>query len=188
VSGGAINPIRAGLHAAYLAPVGLFKGHDRYIVIMCAFEHQWRALCEVMGNPELANDPRFGTRDARLKNLSALVDTIEQWLNSMPGDDAAIAAMKEARVPVAPVLTVAEAVNHPHLRERGTVRTVHDRILGNFDLPGFALRFSDFPKPLELQAPFLGEHNAEVLIKYAGCSTSEIDALERQGILHHGTR
>jgi crotonobetainyl-CoA:carnitine CoA-transferase CaiB-like acyl-CoA transferase len=187
VSGGAINPIRAGLHAAYLAPVGLFKGRDRYIVIMCAFEHQWQALCRVMGQPELADDPRFGTRDARLKNLGALVEKIEQWLRSMP-DDAAIAAMKEGRVPVAPVLTVAEAVSHPHLRERGTVRTVHDRILGDFDLPGFALRFSDFPKPLELQAPFLGEHNSEVLAKYAGCPPARIEDLERRGILRHGTR
>jgi crotonobetainyl-CoA:carnitine CoA-transferase CaiB-like acyl-CoA transferase len=188
VSGGAINPIRNGLHAAYLAPVGLFKGRDRHIVIMCALEHQWQTLCAVMGQPELVKDPRFADREARLKNLGALVETIEKWIQSLPSDDAAIAAMKEARVPVAPVLTVAEAVNHPHLRERGTVRTVRDRILGEIDLPGFALRFSEFPKPLELDAPFLGEHNGEALRRYAGCSPDRIAQLEEQGIIRKGTR
>jgi len=65
---------------------------------------------------------------------------------------------------------------------------VHDRILGDIDLPGFALRFSEFPKPLELDAPFLGEHNGAVLTEYAGCTLEQIEAFERRGILRHGPR
>jgi len=60
--------------------------------------------------------------------------------------------------------------------------------LGEIDLPGFAFRFSDFPKPLNLQAPFLGEHNAEILSNYLGYSQDRIDALERGKILHHENR
>jgi crotonobetainyl-CoA:carnitine CoA-transferase CaiB-like acyl-CoA transferase len=188
LSGGEINPMRAGLHSEYLAPVGLFKGRERYIVIMCALDHQWVALCEVMGHPGLANDPRFATRADRLKNLRALVEVIEGWIRSMPSDQAALEAMKAGRVPVAPVLTVAEAVQHPHLRERGTVRKVRDRILGEFDLPGFALRFSEFPQPLELQAPFLGEHNETVLREYAGCAAARVRELEAAGVLKSASR
>ena len=81
-----------------------------------------------------------------------------------------------------------QAVNHPHLRQRGTVRKVHDRILGRFDLPGFALRFSEFPTRLDLQVPFLGEHNAEILGRYLNYSEEQIDDLERRGVLHHGER
>jgi len=185
LSGGEINPFRAGLHSAYLAPVGLFKGRERYIVIMCALEHQWVTLCEVMGQPGLANDPRFATRGERLKNIRALVDVIEGWIRSMPTDDAAVEAMKARRVPVAPVLTVAEAVRHPHLRERGTVRKVRDRMLGEFDLPGFALRFSEFPRPLEMEAPFLGEHNEKVLSEYLGCTQDQLRELEKEGVLRN---
>jgi CoA:oxalate CoA-transferase len=97
-----------------------------------------------------------------------------------------MAAMKEYRVPHAPVLSVAEAVNHPHLRERGTVRTVHDRILGDFDVPGFALRFSQFPRRLELEAPMLGEHNRDVLTNYLGYAEARVRELESIGILQNG--
>ncbi len=86
-------------------------------------------------------------------------------------------------MPCAPVLSIAEAVKHPHLRQRGTVRTVHDRILGDFDVPGFALRFSDFPQRLELEAPTLGEHNAEVLTKYLNYPESRVRELEKMGVL-----
>jgi CoA:oxalate CoA-transferase len=97
-----------------------------------------------------------------------------------------MAALRENRVPHAPVLSVAEAVNHPHLRQHGTVRTVHDRILGDFDVPGFSFRFSQFPKPLELHAPMLGEHNEEVLTKYLGYPTARVRELEGKGILRNG--
>lgn len=97
-----------------------------------------------------------------------------------------MAAMKEYRVPHAPVLSIAEAVQHPHLRERGTVRTVHDRILGDFDVPGFAMRFSNFPERLELEAPMLGEHNREVLSTWLGYQSDRLTELEQKGILRSG--
>jgi len=139
-----------------------------------------------MSRPELADDPRFKTNADRLTNLKQLVATIEGWLQSMPSDEASMAAMKEYRVPHAPVLSVAEAMKHPHLRERGTVRIVHDRILGDFDVPGFALRFSEFPERLELDAPMLGEHNEEVLTSYLGYAPSRVSELVRKGVLRSG--
>lgn len=104
----------------------------------------------------------------------------------MPSDEASLAALREFRVPHAPILSVEEAVKHPHLRQRGTVRTVHDPILGDFDVPGFSFRFSKFPKPLELQAPKLGEHNEEVLTKQLGYSALRVRELEGKGILRNG--
>jgi crotonobetainyl-CoA:carnitine CoA-transferase CaiB-like acyl-CoA transferase len=183
LSGGEIKPFRSGRHSFYLAPVGIFRGKEKYIVIMCALDHQWLTLCEVMGQPDLAKDARFAMREDRVRNLPALIEIIEGWLRSMASDEAAMEAMRARRVPMAPVLTVAEAVKHPHLRERGTVRKVHDRILGDLDLPGFALRFSDFPRPLDLEAPFLGEHNQEILSRYLGCSSDQVKELERRGIV-----
>jgi hypothetical protein len=173
------RPFRSGRHSFYLAPVGIFKGREKYIVIMCALDHQWQTLCEVMDQPELVKDVRFTTREERIRNLPALVEVIEGWLRSMPSDEAAMDAMRARRVPMAPVLTVAEAVKHPHLRQRGTIRKVHDRALGDFELPGFALRFSDFPRPLDLEAPFLGEHNEEIFSRYLGYDAGQVKELER---------
>jgi crotonobetainyl-CoA:carnitine CoA-transferase CaiB-like acyl-CoA transferase len=186
LSKGAVSPTRSGLHSWYAVPAGLFKARNRYIIIIAPLDHQFSGLCKAMGRPELANDPRFKTNAERLKNLKELVAAVEAWFRSMPSDEASIAAMKEYRVPHAPVLSVAEAVQHPHLRERGTVRTVHDRILGDFDVPGFALRFSDFPQRLELEAPLLGEHNREVLSTWLGYQADQITQLEHKGILRNG--
>ena len=182
---GEFKPTRSGPHNFYLAPVGVFKGHSGYLIIMCPMDHIFGYLCDAMGRPELARDPRFVDNQARVKNLPALVEEIEGWIAALPSDAAALAAMQEHRVPCAPVLSVEEAMRHPHLRERGTIRKVHDRMLGDLDLPGFALRFSDFPKPLELEAPFLGEHNADVLGRYLGYSEARIAELERRGVIRH---
>jgi len=185
---GEYKPTRAGLHSFYNAPVGIFKAKDGYLIIQCPRDDMFAGLCTAMGQPQLTQDSRFVDNESRVKNFRALIEIIENWLASMPSDAAALTAIQEQRVPCAPVLSVEQAINHPHLRERGTVRKVHDRILGEFDLPGFALRFSEFPTPLNLQAPFLGEHNAEILGHYLGYSSEQIEELEHRGVLHHGER
>ena len=186
LSKGAINPTRSGAHSWYASPAGVFKGRERYFILIAPLEQHWSKLCEAMGRPEMARDPRFTDNETRMKHLDALVDTIESWIRSQPSDDAALETLKAHHVPVAPILSVPEALQHPHLRQRGTVRTVHDRLLGDLEVPGFALRFSDFPSPLELQAPLLGEHNAEILTEWLGYSPDQIQDLERRGILRSG--
>ena len=186
LSKGAINPTRSGAHSWYASPAGVFKGRERYFILIAPLEQHWSKLCEAMGRPEMARDPRFTDNETRMKHLDVLVDTIEGWIRSQPSDDAALETLKAHHVPVAPILSVPEALQHPHLRQRGTVRTVHDRLLGDLEVPGFALRFSDFPAPLELQAPLLGEHNTEILTEWLGYSPDQIQDLERRGILRSG--
>ncbi len=186
LSKGAINPTRSGAHSWYASPAGVFKGRERYMILIAPLEQHWSKLCQAMGCPEMARDPRFTDNAARMNNLKALVQIIEDWIRTQPSDDAAIERLKAHHVPIAPILSVPEALQHPHLRQRGTVRTVHDRILGDLDVPGFALRFSEFPTPLDLQAPLLGEHNAEILTEWLGYPPDEVQELERRGILHSG--
>ncbi|NOT55317.1 MAG: CoA transferase [Deltaproteobacteria bacterium] len=183
LSKGKITPTRSGAHSWYAAPCGVFKGRERYMIIIAALEQHWSKLCEGMGQPGLARDPRFTDNAARMRHLNELVAIIEGWMQAQESDDAAIEILKGYHVPIAPILSVAEASRHPHLRQRGTVRTIQDPILGEFDVPGFALRFSDFPQPLTLQAPTLGEHNEEILTQWLGYSESEVRELEGKGIL-----
>ena len=185
VSKGKINPTRSGAHSWYAVPCGVFRGNKRDFVIIAALQHHFANLCKAMGRPEMAQDPRFVTNGDRLKNLKELVREIESWLKAQPNDEAVMAPMREYRVPCAPILSVAEARQHPHLRQRGTIRTVHDRILGDFDVPGFALRFSEFPERLTLDAPMLGEHNEQVLSGMLGYSAVAIRDLEQRGVLHN---
>ncbi len=186
LSKGKIKPTRSGAHSWYASPAGVFKGRERYMILIAPLEQHWSKLCEAMGKPEITRDPRFTDNASRMNNLDELVAIIEDWIRSQSSDDAAIETLKAHHVPVAPILSVPEALQHPHLRQRGTVRTVHDRILGDLDVPGFALRFSEFPDTLDLQAPLLGEHNAEILTQWLDYTPDEVQELEGKGILRSG--
>jgi CoA:oxalate CoA-transferase len=142
----------------------------------------------VIGHPELGDDPRFSTATKRVEQMPLIRRLVQEWLDAMPSDEEAIRVLEHNRIPVAPVLSVAEAVHHPHLRARGTVMNVHDPVLGAFDVPASPWRFSEFPEPLDLRAPFLGEHNAQVLKQYLGYSDRQISQLVDNAILHFENR
>jgi crotonobetainyl-CoA:carnitine CoA-transferase CaiB-like acyl-CoA transferase len=184
LSGGRIKLTRSGKHLSYGAPCSMYRGHDHYIVILGAVEHQWNQLCAAMGRPDLKEDVRFRTNADRVAHTEELYEIIQGWLTSFPSDDAILARLNEYRVPVAPVLSVEEAINHPHLRHRGTVTRVHDRLLGDLEVPGFALKYSAFPEDLKLEAPTLGEHNGEILRRYLGYGVERVAELERSGALY----
>ena len=187
-SHGAMRPRRSGSHHFLACPAGIFQGKDRGILILAQLDHQFPLLCRAMGRAELAADPRFKDLASRAANADELKRIVQEWIDSTPSDDAVLQLLEEHRVPHAPVLTVEEAVNHPHLRERGTVTTVEDQFIGKFDVPGFPMRFSAFPEELQLPAPTLGQHNAEVLRDYLGYSAERIEKLEADGILYRGER
>ncbi len=182
-SEGAIKPTRVGRHMTYLMPGGVFKGTNGYLVIM-GFFHHWADMCKAMARPELAEDPRYSTDLARLERRDEIVNIIETWLQTFPDVPSAVAYLEKYDVPVAPVLSVEETLSHPHLRERGTVRTIYDPVYdGELDVPGFPLKFSEFPEELPLQAPKLGQHNAEVLTQYLGRTPEEVQKLKADGVL-----
>jgi crotonobetainyl-CoA:carnitine CoA-transferase CaiB-like acyl-CoA transferase len=187
-SKGAIQPRRTGPNVPGYAPAGVFAGKERSIVIMGITAAQWSSLCKVIGRPELGDDPSFSTSTKRIERMPMIRELIQQWLDSTSSDDQAIRILEDNRIPVAPVLTVAEAVNHPHLRQRGTVTTLRDPVLGAFDVPASPWRFSEFPDPPDLQAPFLGEHNGKILKEYLGYSDRRLEQLIAGGILHRDNR
>ena len=184
LSGGRIKLTRGGKHLSYGAPCSMYRGRNHYIVIIGGVEHQWRQLCDAMGRADLKEDARFCTNADRVAHTEELYEIIQGWLTTFPSDDAIMARLNQFRVPAAPVLSAEEAINHPHLRERGTVMRFHDQLIGDIDLPGFPLKFSAFPDALPLTAPTLGEHNGDILERYLGYDSARVEALERSGALY----
>jgi crotonobetainyl-CoA:carnitine CoA-transferase CaiB-like acyl-CoA transferase len=182
-SKGALKPTRVGRHMTYLMPGGVFKGTNGYLVIM-GFFHHWPDMCKAMGRPEMIEDSRYSTDMARLERRDEVVKIIEDWLQTFPDVPSAVAHLEKFDVPVAPVLSVEETLTYPHLRDRGTVRTIYDPVYdGELDVPGFPIKFSEFPEEAPLQAPTIGQHNAEILTKYLGRTTEEVKKLQAAGVL-----
>jgi crotonobetainyl-CoA:carnitine CoA-transferase CaiB-like acyl-CoA transferase len=183
-SQGAREMRASGLHHSLACPAGVFKGHQWWIIILAMTDKQWLSVCEAIGKPELGKDARYALARDRVQHRGEIIRIIEDWLAAMPDDEASLETLRSNRVPVAPILSVREAMEHPHLIERGTVRTINDPILGEFKIPGFPLRFSGFPEEIEFDAPTLGQHNTAVLERFLGFSAARIAELETAGVLH----
>jgi CoA:oxalate CoA-transferase len=164
----------------FYCPSGIIKSKENFILVIAVTPTQWASLCRAMGRTELANDPNYDTGEKREK--MGAIAMIEQWLQTLPSDAAAIRLLEEHRVPTAPVLTVPQAMSHPHLRQRGTVITIKDPVYGALEVPASPLRFSEFGQ-LDLVAPSLGEHNEEVLAERLGYSAERINALMAEGVI-----
>ncbi len=181
--GNKFRPTRGGSQHPNGGPTGIFRYRGDQYVFLAVMPHQWPQMVRAMGKPELAADPRFRSARGRRDNNDALKAIIEEWLASFPTRDDALAALDKERVACAPVLSLNEAMEHPHLRARKTVRRVRDRFLGEVDIPGVPVKFSAWPDKLEVRAALLGEDNERVLREVLAMPDERIRALYAEGVL-----
>jgi crotonobetainyl-CoA:carnitine CoA-transferase CaiB-like acyl-CoA transferase len=104
-------------HRRY-APYGAFACGDGRSIMLVGGERYWPRLCEVLGSPELAADPRWDTDAKRLADLPALTAELEGRLSAATRDEW-VARFRAAGVPCGPINTIEELVADPHLRSRG---------------------------------------------------------------------
>ncbi|MBI3993625.1 MAG: CoA transferase [Candidatus Lambdaproteobacteria bacterium] len=185
-SGGRQLLTRSGSHHALLAPAGVFRGPGGDVVIFSISPAQWVGLCEAMGRPELAADPRFADHPSRIANLQAMVAAVEQWMEGQTSVEQVVALLQEHGVPCGPVLDMAQATEHPHVKARRMVHSLHDERLGEFKVPAPPFRFSGVPDPPALQAPVLGQHNEVILRTYLNYSPAQVRELAQAGVLLSG--
>jgi crotonobetainyl-CoA:carnitine CoA-transferase CaiB-like acyl-CoA transferase len=176
-----VAPQAMGNENMTAAPSGTFRASDGLINIAANKQQQFVALCQIIGRPELATDPRFAEREERKRNRLALKSAIEEALAE---DDAMSWTRKfnAAGVQAGPVLSVPDALAHPHLVERGFVRTFDDApgVDGALKVvrSGFRLASGD-PAP-HSPPPTLGEHSQDILHDL-GYGAERIDALAVAG-------
>ena len=183
ITNGEVEPTRAGSQHFAVCPLGLFKTREGYVCII-ALQPQWPGLCRAIGRPDLIDDERYNDNARRVAHAGEVIAILQEWCDRQSGDDAILAALQAERVPCAPVLRIGQVANHPHMRERGTVRVVKDAKLGEVLMPGMPLRFSGFEHNQPLDAAYLGEHNEAVLSEVLGYDAARIEALRAAGVLH----
>jgi CoA:oxalate CoA-transferase len=184
-SGGELKPMRSGRHMGYVCPAGVYRGPGGDIMLM-GFLHHWPDLCAAMGREDLITAEGWSTDQERLAHVDEVIALIEAWFMSFPNVDSAIAKLEEHGVPCAPILSVEQTVNHPHLIERGTVRPIEDPIAGSLKIPGMPIKTSDYPSDADYVAPTLGQHNRDVLTGLLGKTEDEVNALAAAGVLQSG--
>jgi CoA:oxalate CoA-transferase len=183
LAGDKVRPTRGGAQPIGVGPLGIFRYRDNQYITILTTPHQWPQVLRAMNRPDLASDPRFAKPRARATNHLELAKIIEEWLATFPTRDDALAALDKERVPCAPVLTVNEAMAHPHLNQRKTVRWVDDPLLGHVAIPGIPVKFSAWPDRMQVRAARLGEDNERVLREYLNLNDGQIRELYQSGVL-----
>ena len=182
-SNGAINPTPFGSHRNGDGPHGYFKAADGYLILV-VLTHRWKQFTDAIGMPELRDDPRYSTSQGRSDNRYILAAMVEEWIQKKFNTRAeAVKFFRDAGLIAAPVLTVAEAVNHPQFQSRGTMETIDIPDVGATALPKAPYQMSKTPARIPPTVARLGENNREILKRCLGYDDAAVAALLQSGVL-----
>jgi crotonobetainyl-CoA:carnitine CoA-transferase CaiB-like acyl-CoA transferase len=161
------------------APYQAFETADGWITIGAANQSNWLRLVDVLGAPELADDPRFLENSDRISNLEAL-DAALSPLFRNHGSAEWLERLETAGVPAGPVLKMGEVHADPQVLARDMIVEVPHGRLGPVRTLGLPVKFSQTPGAVGRGAPVLGQHTREVLAEY-GYGEREIQDLIGNG-------
>jgi formyl-CoA transferase len=181
---GADAPARTGNRHGGLgiSPYNLYPTMDGYVVLNCPGDHHFRAVLEVMGRPDLKNDPRFLTRSTRVAHFAAVDELIEGWTKTLTKSEVA-RRLLAAKVPCAPVRDLVEVMRDENMHARGSLQWIDHPELGRVALPHSPLVFEGTGRrPLEPSLP-LGASNDAVFGDWLGHSQEELAAFKAAGVV-----
>lgn len=176
------EPVPMGNDNFTASPSGTFRTGKGLLNIAANKQEQFEDLCKVVGCPQWIDDERFHDRLARLENRQELKHLLEERLmakSAAEWEDDFLAVS----VPAGQVLSLPEALDHPHLRDRDMIGRFDDvPDVGHVDVfrPGF--RLNGNPPQVDTPPPTLGQHTDEILAEM-GLSAEEVESLRVDGAI-----
>jgi len=174
------DPMPLGNDNVTASPSGTFRTGDGLLNIAANKQEQFEAVCQVLGHPDWAQDPRFIDRHARLQHRDALRHLMEGAMEAKPAGEW-WQLLNEAGVPAGPVYSVPQALGHPQVEQRGMIATFKNAPGVGRDIrvvrTGFKLNGE--PPSVDTPPPLLGQHSDEILAEL-DYSPSEIEALKAE--------
>ncbi len=173
-------PTGQGTIFPMVAPYQVFPTADGELMVAGGNDRLYAAVCDVVGLPELVDDPRFRTNRDRVANRESLVELLGERLR-----EDTTAAWRErltaAGVPAAPVADVADVAESPQTAALDFFQPLEHPTIADLRLPVLPLSFGSERLRHRSAPPLVGEHSREVL-REAGLDDEEIDVLGRDGV------
>ncbi|WP_193337418.1 CaiB/BaiF CoA transferase family protein [Devosia beringensis] len=173
------DPAPNGNRVPFASPHDAFptKGDDQWIAIAALDETQWRALCQAMGQRELADDPRFTDLARRRDNEDELTEIIAAWTSNHDKHQLA-ESLQSAGIAAAPVQDPKDVAEDPYLAHRGFFTELDHPDAGRHRHPSLPIHLSTTPGAQLRSAPPFGWHNRHVLETILKLSPEEVAAIE----------
>ncbi|CAM3778551.1 CoA transferase [Castellaniella denitrificans] len=165
-----------------ISPYNVYQTQDGYVVLNAPGDRHFQAILDVIGRPELKEDPRFVSRSARVQHWAEVDALLEAWTRQLPKDDIAT-RMLEAKVPCAPVRSLKEVMHDRNMLARGSLQHVHHPELGDVILPHSPLVFEGTERrAIEPSLP-LGASNHRVFGQWLGHTEQELERWREAGVI-----
>jgi crotonobetainyl-CoA:carnitine CoA-transferase CaiB-like acyl-CoA transferase len=183
-SGEARGP--AGNRATYTAPSNMYRSRDGvWLSLVASSDATFARVAAAIGDPALADDPKYATMRARLANLVALDRLLAGWFGSHDYPDVA-AALEAQQVPFSKVYSIADVIEDPQVRARGAIRRLADPDLGSLPAPCVVPRLmGEDDAGIETAirtGPAPGEHNDEIY-GALGLGPADLEHLRSAGVI-----
>lgn len=157
------------------------RAQDGYFVVAPVTQKNFHALCEAAEKPEWREDRRFATGPERMAHWGELFAAVEAWAADKPARDAA-RACEAAGCPARRYNTPAEALENPHMLERGSIVEVEDQ-MGRHKVVNTPYRFRNMETGVTAGAPTLGADTQDVLAEMLGLDESQLASLKEEGVI-----
>jgi formyl-CoA transferase len=167
-----------------VAPSNIFESSDgKLIVIAANADNVFRRLCAAIGQPELADDPRFATHLARGDNQEEIEGIVAAWAKARTAAEID-ELMNEAGVICGPIYTIADIFDDPQFQARDMLLKHSDPEFGEYVGPGIVPKFSGTPCEVRWSATWdEGSHNRDVYGGLLGLSDAELAQLDEDGVV-----
>ncbi len=161
---GGMEPTRLGNAHPNIVPYQSFVAADGHLIVAVGNDAQFRRFVETLGAPELADDARFATNQARVKHRETLIPLLQRPMLDRTKDQW-LAALEAAQVPAGPINSIAEVFAEPQIQARGMQVELAHPHNPNLQVVGNPIKLSRTPVIYDRPPPTLGEHTDAVLSK-----------------------
>lgn len=149
-----------------ITPFEAFATADGHLVIAAGNNPQFTRLCEIIGSPALAKDPRFLSNALRTDHNAELKIELEAALRTRPTADW-LAALEVESIPCGPIQNVAQVLADPQIAVRNMIVTADDPDIGPLRMAGNPIKLPAFPDPTtRTPAPALDADRARLLAEF----------------------
>ena len=152
-----------------------YETKDGYVCVLVYNDKQWRAFFDLIGRPELLDDPKFATQEARSRDFAGAYALVAAEMAKRSTNEW-IAALEAADIPVQRMNSLTDIVNDPHLAAIGYFRSIEHPTEGRIRSMAVPSEWSESAPEYRRHAPRLGEHTREVL-REAGLDESTIEQM-----------